>query len=228
MLEVFSRLIIKMYGCSDSGNPCSRIYSKMANFVFGNFQSVSRIWELETRKADLYEPFSSDFGSLSATWKPNLENHFEGTIFTKVYRSMKEMTVHHTCCISCFGIAIYTEKYLGLSMLVLNMEINSIFLHTRWAFMFDSAIWETNFRALLQYCQYRSTGGLEIFGQLGPSKSFEYFQHCPNISNVVRIFPVRIFPTPLYSIFYPGGRTQHTYQHNSSTTYWCATDSMVL
>jgi len=55
---------------------------------------------------------------------------------------MKEMTVHHLCCISCLGLAVVTKKYMGLSMLVLNMEINSIFLHTR---------------ALLQYCQYRST-----------------------------------------------------------------------
>lgn len=44
---------------------------------------------------------------------------------------MKEMTVHHICCISCLGLAVVTKKYMGLSMLVLNMEINSIFLHTR-------------------------------------------------------------------------------------------------
>ena len=44
---------------------------------------------------------------------------------------MKEMTIHHLCCISCFGIAVVTERYMGLAMLVLNMEINSIFLHTR-------------------------------------------------------------------------------------------------
>ena len=34
-----------------------------------------------------------------------------------------------------------------------------------------------------------STGGLEIFGQLGPQKLSEYFQRCPNISHTVRIFP---------------------------------------
>jgi len=55
---------------------------------------------------------------------------------------MKEMTVHHLCCITCFGIAITTGQYLGLAMLVLNMEINSIFLHGR---------------SLLQYCQFRGT-----------------------------------------------------------------------
>ena len=49
-----------------------------------------------------------------------------------IFRKMKEMTVHHICCISCLGLAVVTKKYMGLSMLVLNMEINSIFLHTRW------------------------------------------------------------------------------------------------
>ena len=75
------------------------------------------------------------------------------------FRKMKEMTVHHLCCITCFGIAITTGQYLGLAMLVLNMEINSIFLHGRWVLnktrLFLN-IWN-DFRSLLQYCQFRGT-----------------------------------------------------------------------
>merc|ERR1712212_23874 len=56
--------------------------------------------------------------------------------------NMKEMTVHHFCSILVFARAAILGKYMGLCMLLLNMEVNSIFLHMR---------------ALLQYCQFRGT-----------------------------------------------------------------------
>ena len=45
--------------------------------------------------------------------------------------NMKEMTVHHFCSILVFGRAVVVQKYVGLCMLLLKMEINSIFLHAR-------------------------------------------------------------------------------------------------
>ena len=45
--------------------------------------------------------------------------------------NMKEMTIHHFCSILVFGRAVVTQRYLGLCMILLKMEINSIFLHAR-------------------------------------------------------------------------------------------------
>ena len=45
--------------------------------------------------------------------------------------NMKEMTIHHLCAILALGCVIVTQRFLGLCMIALNMEINSIFLHAR-------------------------------------------------------------------------------------------------
>jgi len=44
---------------------------------------------------------------------------------------LKEMVLHHACCITCATIAVYTGTYSGYAMVGLSMEVNSIFLHAR-------------------------------------------------------------------------------------------------
>ena len=46
-------------------------------------------------------------------------------------RKLKEMVLHHACCITCATIAVYTGTYSGYAMVGLSMEVNSIFLHAR-------------------------------------------------------------------------------------------------
>ena len=56
-------------------------------------------------------------------------------VFVKVLlfnlRKLKEMVLHHACCITCATIAVYTGTYSGYAMVGLSMEVNSIFLHAR-------------------------------------------------------------------------------------------------
>lgn len=53
--------------------------------------------------------------------------------FNKNFRKLKEMVLHHVCCITCATIAVYTGTYSGYAMVGLSMEVNSIFLHARSA-----------------------------------------------------------------------------------------------
>ena len=49
-----------------------------------------------------------------------------------MFRKIKEMTIHHSCSILAFGRFVIEQKFTGLAMALLKMEINSIFLHARF------------------------------------------------------------------------------------------------
>jgi len=55
-------------------------------------------------------------------------------------KNLKEMTVHHLCVISGCMTAIIYRQYTSFGMVVMIMEVNSVFLHAR---------------ALMQYCGLR-------------------------------------------------------------------------
>ncbi|MPC23790.1 TLC domain-containing protein 2 [Portunus trituberculatus] len=46
-------------------------------------------------------------------------------------RSSYELMVHHTCVISCFGLAVWSTMFVGYAVVALFVEVNSIFLHIR-------------------------------------------------------------------------------------------------
>ena len=95
--------------------------------------------------------------------------------FNKTFSKLKEMVLHHACCITCATIAVYTGTYSGYAMVGLSMEVNSIFLHARSAqrlnFNLQNATKvlisiNTYFSALLQYCGQRGTIAFNIASYL--------------------------------------------------------------
>uniref|UniRef100_H2ZDG0 TLC domain-containing protein n=1 Tax=Ciona savignyi TaxID=51511 RepID=H2ZDG0_CIOSA len=42
-----------------------------------------------------------------------------------------EIIIHHTVVVICFGISVFTHKYVGYVIVALLCEINSVFLHIR-------------------------------------------------------------------------------------------------
>ncbi|XP_069801599.1 TLC domain-containing protein 2 [Dendropsophus ebraccatus] len=48
----------------------------------------------------------------------------------KIHQSW-ELLFHHTVVITCFGISVLLQRYIGFAVVALLVEINSIFLHLR-------------------------------------------------------------------------------------------------
>jgi len=51
-------------------------------------------------------------------------NHFQVSAFP-------EMALHHLVVLACFGASVLKRMFLGLTMVAMLMEVNSIFLHLR-------------------------------------------------------------------------------------------------
>jgi len=48
-----------------------------------------------------------------------------------------EMALHHAVCLACFACTVSMEKFIGLTMMALLMEFNSIFLHSRTLLLYS-------------------------------------------------------------------------------------------
>ena len=57
--------------------------------------------------------------------------HGKSSVWYQTFSAFPEMALHHLVVLACFGASVLKRMFLGLTMVAMLMEVNSIFLHSR-------------------------------------------------------------------------------------------------